>query len=279
MRIAVLGQGMMGSAIGAQLRKGGAEVLTPLEGRSEASRARAQDAGMNPATLPEAGRCDMILSIVPPDAAVEVCRSILPHVAQSTLFVDCNAIHPDEARRIGALVEQAGAHFADGAILGGPPSADATRLPLFYLAGDGRYEAARLGDFGLRVELLDSPAGSASALKMALAGISKGMTGLLAQMTMLAQAEGLQQPFLAQLRRSQPGLVAWGEAQFPQLRDKAGRWSKEMEILADMASVVPGAHAIFEGLGELFSQSAAERPPATSAVLATAIAPPRGHAP
>jgi len=278
MRIAILGQGMMGAAVGALLRKRGAEVLTPLEGRSEASRARAQDAGMRPATLLEAGHCDMILSIVPPDAAVEVCRSTLPHLAPSTLYVDCNAIHPEEARRIGALVEQTGAHFADGAILGGPPSADGARLPLFYLAGDGRYEAARLGDFGLRVELLDAPAGSASALKMALAGISKGMTGLLAQMTMLAQAEGVQQPFLAQLRRSQPGLVSWGEAQFPQLGGKAGRWLKEMEILAEMATVIPGARAIFEGLGELFFQLATEHPPTTRPTLAEAIEAPGGHA-
>ena len=39
------------------------------------------------------------------------------------VYVDANAISPQTARAVGAVVEATGAHFVDGGLFGAPPTA------------------------------------------------------------------------------------------------------------------------------------------------------------
>lgn len=258
MRIGIIGSGMMGAAVGELLQARGAEVLMLLEGRSEASRKRAADARLVEGSPAQLGACDVVLSIVPPDAAEPVADGILPHLAADTLFIECNAVDPAVARRICERVSAAGRPCADAGIIGPAPSVDGKINPVFYTSGEGATAAVRLEDFGLSVSPLDAPFGSASALKMTFAGVSKGVTGLMAQMLLYAQSEHVLEPALAQLRRSQPGAVAWAERQFPLLDRKAGRWVQEMEIIAELGRNVPGCHDHFMGMADLYRAIAAD---------------------
>lgn len=258
MRIGIIGCGMMGAAVGELLQARGAEVLMLLDGRSDASRQRAASAGLSEGSASEVGACDMVLSIVPPDAAEPVVETILPHLAPDTLFVECNAVDPDVARKLCAQVAAAGHACADAGIIGPAPSPDGKINPVFYTSGAGANATLRLADFGLDIAPLDAPFGSASALKMTFAGVSKGVTGLMAQMLLYAQSEQVLEPALAQLRRSQPGAVAWAERQFPLLDRKAGRWVQEMEIIAELGRDVQGCGDHFTGMAELYRAIAAD---------------------
>ena len=69
-KVAIIAPGNMGAAVGRRLVEHGLEVTTPLEGRSAASRKRAEEAGMVGIGLDEIANADMLLSIVPPGEAL-----------------------------------------------------------------------------------------------------------------------------------------------------------------------------------------------------------------
>ena len=96
--VGLLHPGEMGAAVAAQLRSRGTRVLWASHGRSEDTAPRA--AGFEDAGTAEelARRSDVILSICPPHAAVEVARSVEGY---GGIFVDANAIAPTTAREIG----------------------------------------------------------------------------------------------------------------------------------------------------------------------------------
>ena len=131
MTVGILHPGEMGAAVGAALRAGGHTVLWGGERRSEATVARAREAGLEDAGTLEAvcRRCEVVLSICPPHAAVDVAQQVSGFVG---IYVDANAVSPATARTIGGLH----ARFVDGGIIGPPPrEAGATRL---YLSGGTR---------------------------------------------------------------------------------------------------------------------------------------------
>ena len=59
--VAIIAPGNMGAAIGHRLKQGGARVLTSLAGRSSASAARAEEAGLEDATDATLAEADVIL--------------------------------------------------------------------------------------------------------------------------------------------------------------------------------------------------------------------------
>ena len=124
--VAIIAQGMMGAGIGRRLHESGAEVRTLLRGRSGASAERAAAAGMRPAADERAllAGADCFLSILPPGEAEPLARQLAPAFAgldAKPTYVDCNAVSPQTAIRIGAIVTATGARFVDAGIIGGPP--------------------------------------------------------------------------------------------------------------------------------------------------------------
>src|SRR3954470_10813036 len=118
-RVALLNPGEMGAAVGARLKTRGFDVVWASAGRSEATRLRAEQAGLRDAgSTAEALRdADIALSIVPPHAATELANEVA-ELGFKGIYVDANAISPETAREIGQIVEAAGARFIDGGIIG-----------------------------------------------------------------------------------------------------------------------------------------------------------------
>ena len=110
----------MGAALAAALRAAGHTVLWASAGRSEATAARAHAADLVDASTPAelADSCQLVLSVCPPHAALEVARSL---GSLEGVYVDANAVSPATARRVAEAVEAAGAEFVDGGIVGPPP--------------------------------------------------------------------------------------------------------------------------------------------------------------
>jgi L-threonate 2-dehydrogenase len=257
--IAIIAPGEMGSATGRRLREHGARILTSLAGRSKASAERAERAGFaildDLAALVE--EAALMLSIVPPGAAVALAERLAPLLAAARakpIYVDCNAVSPETARRIGAIVARAGCRFVDAGIIGPPPSPGARTV--FYASGEAARAAGALGALGLDLRVLDAPVGAASALKMSYAGLTKGIAGLGSAIALGAARGGTTDALIQELRESQPALLPY-LARLPTLFPKAYRWVAEMEEIADfLAGDVP-AQQLYHAIARLYERLAA----------------------
>ena len=116
----------MGAGIGKRLASHGVRVLTSLAGRSEATAARASEAGMVAASDEEIAAADFVLSILPPGDALALTQRFAPVLAASNakpVYVDCNAINPATVEKVAAVIAPTGCAFVDAGISGRLPKA------------------------------------------------------------------------------------------------------------------------------------------------------------
>ncbi len=114
--VGIQSPGDMGHALGAVLGARGFRVVSALGERGAATRARAERAGIEDVDSLEglAREADVVLSVLPPASAEGLAAAFareLGRAERAPLFVDCNAISPDSARRIENLIEEAGGEF------------------------------------------------------------------------------------------------------------------------------------------------------------------------
>ena len=243
--VAVLHPGEMGAAIGACLAAGGARVVWASDGRSAATRARAESAGMEDLRMIERalGAADVVLSVCPPHGALALAREVARRGLRG-IYLDANAVAPETARQIARAIESAGASFVDAGIIGPPPARAGTSR--IYLSGSRAAEVAALfAGSNLDAIPLEGATGAASALKACYAAWTKGATALLAAIRVLAQHEGVEPALLAEWKLSQPGLDKRSEVVSVQAR-KAWRWVGEMEEIAASfeATGLPGGFSL-----------------------------------
>jgi L-threonate 2-dehydrogenase len=257
--VAVIAPGMMGSAVGQRLVENGIEVRTALAGRSEGTIARAKAAGMVGVSDEEIAASDVILSILPPGDALGLAERLAPALraaATKPIFVDCNALDPATVLRIARVIEETGATFVDGGIVGGPPKPGYS--PKIYLSGPASASVAELAKYGLAMPVQPGPIGAASAMKMSYAGITKGFTALGAAMMLAATRAGTADDLRAELSASQPALFGWLTRQMPNMYSKAYRWVAEMEEIAQFVGEDPAARQFYEGAAQLYERIAAD---------------------
>jgi 3-hydroxyisobutyrate dehydrogenase-like beta-hydroxyacid dehydrogenase len=256
---AVIAAGEMGAGLGKRLTERGARVLTSLKGRGPASVKRAGDAGMISVEDADLVRqAAIILSVVPPGEAVGLSERLKPQLAQAPhnpLFIDCNAVAPETARQIGAVLAQTRCRYVDGGIIGAPPAG--TSSPSLYVSGEAAPEALLLARYGLNVRLLEGPIGAASALKMSYAGITKGFTAIGTAMMLGSLRAGCADALRRELFESQPQLVAWLTRQVPRMFPKAYRWVAEMEEIATFLGEEGASHDMYVAIAELYEHVAA----------------------
>jgi len=218
--VGLLHPGEMGAAVGAVLRGQGVRVVWASEGRSEETRARAEAAGLEDAgSVVEVARSDVVFSICPPHAALEVARS----AEFAGVYVDANAVSPATAREVAEAVGE----FVDGGIVGSPPREPGTAR--LYLSGDCASEVAEL----FAGSALDARVVSnASAVKMAYAAWTKGTAAMLLAIRELARREGVEDTLLAEWDLSVPELRERYERARRSAEAKGWRWVGEMEEIA-----------------------------------------------
>jgi 3-hydroxyisobutyrate dehydrogenase-like beta-hydroxyacid dehydrogenase len=265
--VAIIAQGMMGAGIGRRLCESGAEVRTLLRGRSAASGERAAAAGMRPAADEEAllAGADFFLSILPPGDAEPLARQLAPTFAaldDKPIYVDCNAISPQTAIRIGAVIAATGARFVDAGIIGGPPRSGRNG-PSIYVSGECVRTTLALRDWGIDLRVVDGPIGAASGLKVSYAGITKGTTAIAAAMLLGAERFGCADALIAELTESQPDLLSRFRASIPRMYDKAYRWVAEMAEISQFLEGNPPSRDIYAAIARLYGElAAAEAEPA-----------------
>jgi 3-hydroxyisobutyrate dehydrogenase-like beta-hydroxyacid dehydrogenase len=246
--IGLLHPGEMGAAVGRCLTAAGYQVLWASEGRGPQTAARARDAGLTDMQTVRrvASEADLILSICPPHAALDVAWAVHGFAG---LYLDANAIAPGTAREVAQLITGSGGRYVDGGIIGPPPvTPGSTRL---YLSGSDSAELAALfRETPLEPRIAAGADTAASAVKMAYAAWTKGSAALLLTVRALAHAEGVEETLLAEWASSQPHLADQFARAARSAVTKGWRWVGEMEEIAQCMS---GA-----GLPDGFHQAAAE---------------------
>ncbi len=254
--VGLLHPGEMGSAVGASTVAAGARVIWTSEDRSAATRARAEADGLHDVHWLNGlvNQSHVILSVCPPAFAEDVAESVTM-LGYHRIYVDANAVSPATVRRMSTRIEETGAHFVDGGIIGGPPrKAGTTRL---YLSGEYAPKVATaLAGGPLEVCVLDAPVGAASALKMAYAAWTKGTSALLAAVEALAIHEDVLEPLLGEWRRGRTGLEERAD-DLGGAAAKAWRWVAEMEQIAatfEAAGLPGGFHLAAADVYERMTQ-------------------------
>jgi 3-hydroxyisobutyrate dehydrogenase-like beta-hydroxyacid dehydrogenase len=257
--VAVVAPGAMGAAVGGRLVAHGLKVLTSLAGRSDETVARAKAAGLSAANDEEIAASDFILSILPPGDAVALATRFAPALTASNakpVFVDCNAISPPTAEKVAAVVGPTGSPFVDAGIVGSPPAPKEGAGPRFYASGSHAGRFAELKNFGLDVRVLAGPLTAASALKMSYAGITKGAQALAAVMMLAATRGGSADALFAELKDSQPQMLAYMQRTLAMMPPKAYRWVAEMHEIADFVGEDPAGHELYSGAAHFYEQIA-----------------------
>ncbi|WP_243788020.1 NAD(P)-dependent oxidoreductase [Saccharopolyspora gloriosae] len=231
--VGLLHPGQMGTAVATQLRSRGHTVLWCSLGRGEHSRHRAEQAGLREVSaLPELlDRCEVVLSVCPPAAALDVARSVA-EIGYGGVYVDANAIAPETMATLSEVLTDTGITVVDGAIIGPPP--DASHTARLYLAGETEHTgliAGLLGESSLEPVELSEIVGRASALKMAFASFQKASRVLAAVAHSLADEHDVTDALLGEANRMS-GRILSQRDYLPSVAARAWRWGPEMQEIA-----------------------------------------------
>ncbi len=185
MKVGFIGLGNVGGKLsGSLLRNGIALMVHDLDADLVAAKVAdgAQD-GISPAQMMQA--CDAVITCLPsPAASASVLEQMLPQMGPGKIWMEMSTTDEAEVKRIGALVQAAGAAAVDCPVSGGCHRADTGNISIF--AGCDRTTFERilplLTIMGRRV-LHTGDLGSASILKV--------LTNFLATANLVSCAEAL----------------------------------------------------------------------------------------
>ena len=255
--VAVVSPGAMGSALGAALARGGARVVATVAGRSERTARLADRANIElvPDLAAVVHEADVVLSIVPPESAGNVVADVLEAARGAGAFpllADLNAVSPASVRASADVALGAGCYLVDGSISGPPPwSSGTTRL---YLSGPRADEVAGLPFAGVETIVVGAHVGAASAVKMSTASVYKGTSALLAHALLTADANGVLEHVLRDLRTGSPELSANVARRLASAASKSDRYVAEMREIAATQAAAGLTHALFDAMADAFAR-------------------------
>lgn len=251
--VGIVSPGAMGAAIGHVLGGAGTRVVATIDGRSERTRGLAHGIELLETLDDVVGASEIVLSIVPPGAAVGVAEAIARSAerrAARPLVADLNAIAPSTALAVAGRLERAGLAVVDGSISGPPPRRAGTTI--VYLSGADAARVASLRTPGLALRVVGEAIGTASAIKMSTASFYKGQTALFAQALRAARANGVLDLVLDDLRRHYPDLVGDAPRLLQSIAAKSGRYVAEMEEIASSQEEAGLTPDLFAALARVY---------------------------
>ncbi|MDB5356862.1 MAG: putative dehydrogenase [Phycisphaerales bacterium] len=257
--VGILYPGEMGASLAAVLRARGARVVTTLAGRGEQTARRASATGVEVLeSLADVVRAsEVLICLVPPasaeQAADDYCE--LAHLSPpGALYVDANSIGPELSAALASRVARHGRGFVDAAING--LSKNLTTSGTLFLSGPRAGEVARLFGDSVAVKLLGDQPGRASAMKMLLSGLSKGVCALFVETALTAHRHGMLAEMAESYTRIYPGIMALVDRMLPTYAGHAARRvdeTRELEQTAQAAGFEPCVLAAVRQLHELLA--------------------------
>lgn len=231
--IGVLYPGEMGAAMARELGAAGHRVVTTLAERSSRTRGLAEEAGIEELIDLQGvvAVSDLIISLVSPAAALSIARQVAScrQRPDEAIYVDANSISPMTAAQIGQVLDSHGIRFVDAAIHG--PAGRLAELGAVYLSGPDAAWVGGVFDGLVDVELLGDEPGRASAMKMLLGGMVKGLVALFLEMSLAGRNAGLLDEFVARITDTYPGIMRLITRTLPTYPRHAARRAEELSEL------------------------------------------------
>ncbi|PYH46248.1 6-phosphogluconate dehydrogenase C-terminal domain-like protein [Aspergillus saccharolyticus JOP 1030-1] len=294
--IGILSIGEMGFGIAQLLRAHNYRVLTYAADRSAHTQHRAwlAEIELRPSLQDLIDNSDVLLSIVPPDQALSTADRIIAaasarHLVRSTpLYIfDLNAVSPSTAREMAQLyATRARAEdlvFLQGGIIGTPPRLVATpssspttthstplpatssssssswKKPTIILSGPGPLPIPPTLTTILNIRHISPEYGTAAAVKMCFAALTKGFTALAIESFTTAQGFGVLPALREMLAEHKPAMLGMAERGVVGMPSKAYRWAGEMREIGGTVSEGGGfSPEVFNGIAEVYAAVAAD---------------------
>ncbi len=255
--VGVVSPGDMGQAIAGRLKESGLAVHTALDGRSARTKSLASAAGLNDCGSMEklVATCDLVISVINPGEALNVARGVaaaIKKTGRKIVFADLNAVSPQTARDMDAMIRAAGGMFVDGGIIGPPPRGEKDK-PRIYVSGPDAYLMEQIKHPNLQIRVMSERVGDASGVKMCYAAMTKGTTALAVELLVAARKLGVEQALEKELRDSRSDVFDWQMKNLPGMPAKAYRWVPEMEEIAKTFAELGMTRRIFEGATDMYA--------------------------
>lgn len=252
--------GEMGASFAQLLLARGVRVVTTLQGRGERTARLARECRVSVLDSLEqvVRQSDLVFSFVSTSAATECADAYcaLAHLSPPhALYVDGNSVGPETARALADKLSHAGRDFVDASV-NGLAKTISTGGTLF-LSGARSGEVAELVGVGMRVRLLGAEPGRASAMKMLLGGLSKGLCGLFLELASMAERRDMLPEMLDACATIYPGMAEVIERMLPTYARHAGRRAAELRELEQTAWNSGMQPCLIEALSDLHQQLAA----------------------
>lgn len=144
-------------------------------------------------------------SLVTADQALTVAKNCAPMLDQGTLWLDMNSVAPQTKQAAAALIEAAGGHYVDVAVMA-PVHPQRRAVPLLVSGPHADAGMALLTQLGFsHVRQVAGGVGAASAIKMIRSVMVKGLEALTTECALAADAAGVRDEVFASLNASWPG--------------------------------------------------------------------------
>ena len=203
--IGFIGFGEAGSNIAKGLRSEGLKRLFTFDIRDVRDRAAIHGTTVADTPSALARSCDILISAVTADSALDVASTFCPVLSPGKVFADINSVSPALKQQIGSTIQKSGAAFVEVAVMA-PVPPHCHRVPLL-INGDGAAQFAEtMSAFGMRMEILPGKIGTAAAVKMCRSIVVKGLEALLLECVISASQYDAEDRVFASLNESFPGL-------------------------------------------------------------------------
>lgn len=245
--VALIGFGEAGSILGEELARRGCRVrawdilladpAVQARMRHRIELARAEAAG----SLADALRgAKLAISAVTATSAADVARDSAALLTPGQVFFDINSVSPGVKCANAALVEAAGAHYIDAAVMAPVPP---QRLAVPMLLGGSRAAelSVALNTLGFSTRAVSADVGVASAIKMCRSVMIKGIEALTVECLLAARHYGAEQAVLQSLAATFPSM-GWAEAQPDYLISRVAEHGRRRAAeMREVAATVRGA--------------------------------------
>jgi 3-hydroxyisobutyrate dehydrogenase-like beta-hydroxyacid dehydrogenase len=149
--------------------------------------------------------CDIMMSAVTADQAMNAAEQNAPHLTAGHLYADLNSVSPGVKQSIDRVIEATSARFVEIAMMA-PVPPYGHKVPML-AGGAGAAEfVEKLTLFGISAEIVSREVGTAAATKMFRSIIVKGLEALLTECVLGASRYNADERVFASLAESFPGI-------------------------------------------------------------------------
>ena len=150
----------------------------------------------------------LVVSLVTADQALIVARDVAALLPVGAIFCDMNSVAPQTKQAAAALVEAAGGHYVDVAVMA-PVDPAGVDVPLLLSGAQAGQAEARLRALGFgKTRVVGADVGRASSIKMIRSVMVKGIEALTAECVLAAEAANVLDEVLSSLDAS-PAPKEW----------------------------------------------------------------------